>query len=485
VPSKTPLLDGQTRVLFEEMEPNKNDNLEYIFHPRSVAFAGVSGLGQMLLEAHLVAGFQGSIYPISQKQSNVMGLQCYTDVKDIPGPVDYVFASIPAPATPQFVQDCAAKGVKVIAFFTAGFSECDEAGKRLEAEIVQIARRSGMRLLGPNCMGIYCPSSGLAFALGLPQRSGPVGYFCQSGGNSAYGVRAAARKGAFFSKAISYGNACDLNECDFLEHFARDPETKVIAAYIEGVRDEQRFFKLLNEIVRVKPVIIAKGGRTESGAATATAHTGAPPASSKAWEEALKQANAIQVYSIDELADVVLPFLYMSPPKGRNATIVGLGGGASVIATDHCVTNGLSVPPFPEEIKQRLGAFVRLAAGNILINPIDPQPLPTGLAGIIRTVDGWDGIDMLFLRLPHNITPSYQDHKGSLEVMLDSARTNSKPTAIILDHVASPEAAQAVFEEEQRCWEAGLASFRSVQRASNALNKFLEYHQGRSRTGND
>lgn len=459
------------------MQRTESNSLEHIFHPRAIAFAGVSGLGQSLLEAHLLSGFQGSVYPISQKQSNVLGLQCYSNVKDIPGPVDYVFASIPAPATPRFVEDCAAKGVKLVGFFTAGFSESSEEGKLLEAEILQTARRNGLRLLGPNCMGIYCPASGLTFALGLSQQSGPVGFFGQSGGNSTYCVRASTRRGAFFSKAISYGNACDLNECDFLEHFSQDPQTRVIAAYIEGAKDRERFFRLLKETTRAKPVIVLKGGCTGPGAATAAAHTGSAPGSSQAWEEDLRRANAIQVYSIDELVDVVVSFLYLSPPRGRNASIIGLGGGASVIATDHCVRNGLFVPPLPPEIRQRLKSFIRQAAGNILINPIDPQPLPAGLPGIIRTLANWDGIDLLFLRLPHNITPSYQDSSTSLEPMIEAARTCGKPAAIILDHVVSPEAGQAAFEEEQRCWKAGVASFPSVDRASNAVSKFLKYQQ--------
>ncbi len=460
--------------------PQSND-LEYIFHPNSIAFAGVSRTGQALLESHLTSGFEGNMYPISRTLTEVLGLQCYTDIKEIAGQVDYVWATIPARSTPQFVEDCVDKGVKVASFFTAGFSEKDEEGARLEAEIVQIARNGGMRILGPNCMGIYCPSTGLTFAHGLPQQSGPIGYLCQSGGNSAYGVRIAVARGAYFSKAISYGNACDINECDLLEYLALDPETKIITAYIEGIKNRRRFFKLLREVTKVKPVIVLKGGHTAPGAATATAHTAALPFSKKNWNAHMRRARAIQVYSVDEMVDVVLPFIFMPPPKGRNVCVIGLGGGASVISADHCVRAGLSVPPLPEEIIQKIGEFILNPAGNIFVNPIDPQFAPGGLSGILKTVADWDGIDMLFLRIPHNITPFYRDPgRQALDMMISFAQESSKPVAIILDHVATPEAIQVFLDRQQLCADAGVASFPSVKRAANAMSKFIRYHQRRS-----
>ena len=463
------------------MKLTPSNDLEYIFHPNSIAFAGVSRTGQALLENHLTSGFEGNMYPISRSLTEVLGMQCYTDIKEIPDQVDYVWATIPAQATPQFIQDCVTKGVKVVSFFTAGFSEKDEEGAKLEAEIVQIARHGGMRILGPNCMGIYCPSTGLTFAHGLPQQSGSVGFICQSGGNSIYGVRAAVARGAYFSKVISYGNACDINECDLLEYLALDPETKIITAYIEGIKDRRRFFKLLREVTKAKPVIVLKGGHTAPGAATATAHTGALPFTAKNWNAHMKRAGAIQVYSVDEMVDVVLPFIHMSPPKGRNACIIGLGGGASVIAADHCVRAGLSVPPLPEKIIQKIGEFILNPAGNIFVNPIDPQFAPGGLTDITRTIADWDGIDMLFLRLPHSLTPFYRDPgRKALDMMISLAKESSKPVAIILDHVATPEVTQVFLERQQLCGDAGVASFPSVKRAANAMSKFIQYHQRRS-----
>lgn len=457
-----------------------DSDLNSLLRPRSIAFAGMSGVGRSMLEAHLVSGFSGQLYPISRAHSEVLGQRCYNEIHEIPGPVDYVFAGVPAEAACSFVDDCGRKGVKLIAFFTAGFGEVDLAGKGLEAELLAAARRHGVRILGPNCMGVYNPAAGLALALGLPQRAGPLGFFCQSGGNAAYCARAAARRGAFFSQAISYGNAVDLNECDFLEHFTHDPRTRVIGAYLEGVKDTRHFCALLAEAGRAKPVIVLKGGRTRAGGLAAAAHTGSAPLPAELWRRAMEDANAIEVNTIDELVDVALLFIYLKPFQGRNAAIVGLGGGASVVATDQCVGNGLTVPPFPETLRRELETSVRKAAGNILVNPTDPQPVPDGLGRMIRAIARWDGVDIILLRLPHNITPGYQDSRASWRAMLDTAGTCGKPAAMVLDHIASPEAAQAVFEEERQCWAAGLASFASVDSASRAVARLQRYYERRS-----
>ena len=193
-------------------------------------------------------GFPGDVYPVNHRGGEVLGRKIYTSVKDIPGPVDYVFLQIPAKATVEVIRDCGAKGVKLAAFFTAGFGESEiKGGSELEQELLRVARQGGVRLLGPNCMGFYCPAAKLAFAYELPQESGPVGVLCQSGGHSGHLVRAGAQRGIRFSKVVSYGNAADLNEADLLEYFTEDPETRIIIVYIEGVREGKRFFQALRK----------------------------------------------------------------------------------------------------------------------------------------------------------------------------------------------------------------------------------------------
>ncbi len=276
-------------------------SLDYLFHPRSVAIIGVSrdstqySPGRAFMQSLLGSGFKGKVYPVNPSGGEAFGLKIYPSVKDIPDRVDYVIAAIPARYTPQLVADCATKGVRAIHFFTSGFSEIEgDEGKRLESDMLTVARQSGIRILGPNWMGFYCPETGLTFAFNFPKQTGPLGIIAQSGGNSIYCVNEAATRSIYFSKVISYGNASDLNESDFLEYLTYDPETKIIAAYIEGVRDGSRFVRVLERAARLKPVIIFKAGTTETGTRAAAAHTSSMGGSRRIWESQLKQAGAIQ-----------------------------------------------------------------------------------------------------------------------------------------------------------------------------------------------
>jgi acyl-CoA synthetase (NDP forming) len=287
----------------------ETESLEYIFHPRSVAIIGVpsdpaSPSGGVLLDPFFELGFDGELYPVNLKGGEWRGLKMYPSLKEIPGPVDYAVVAIPASAAPKLMEECVEKRVKTVFFITAGFSEVGtEEGRRLENEITEIARSGGVRILGPNCFGIYCPKTKISSGLGLPKECGKVGFISQSGGSYFYTIREAASKGVRFSKAI--------------------PDTEIIAAYIEGVKDGQRFLKTLKAAVEVKPVIIYKGGYTEVGVNTAASHTGALAGEDAIWDAIFKQTGVIRVYSMDELIDVILLFLFMSPPKGRNVGVAG------------------------------------------------------------------------------------------------------------------------------------------------------------------
>ena len=464
--------------------------MKYIFNPRSIAVAGVSGdpndpLRELFLKPFIDFGFKGKIYPLNPKGGEIMGMKIYPSISDVPEPVDYVFAATPAPTTPQLIKDCVAKGVKVITLFTAGFSESGEQkGIELETEITRIARQGGVRLLGPNCLGIYCPSSRLSYNASFPRESGNVAFISQSGGNALYGVRAAASRGVRFSKAISYGNACDINETDLLDYLIHDPDTEIIAAYIEGVKDGTRFSQVLKKAARAKPVIILKGGCTDSGTRTAASHTGSMAGSNRVWDGLFKQAGAIQVQSVEELVDMILLFLYMPLPKGRNAGVVGVGGGANVQAADDCERAGLSLPPIPPKTRKMLGSLFATEAGTILRNPLDtmsPLLTPEQFSDTIRIVASWKGIDFLLLHIALDVGfPPFED-RNKLEflvgAMLDSAKRCNKPTAIVLHSASSAQSWHTLFKEQQRCYEAGFPVYPSIKHAASAISKFLKYHK--------
>ncbi len=241
------------------------------------------------------------------------------------------------------MQDCAAKGVKVVHLFTSGYSEIeDEAGKNLEDEVLNIARKAGIRIIGPNCMGFYCPSAGVTFAgeypeqEGFPRKAGWLGLISQSGGNCIFCIREASSRGVFFSKAISFGNAADINESDLLEYMTDDPETKIIAMYLEGLADAPRFTKALKRAVSMKPVIINKAGNSETGARMCASHTGAIAGSASTWRSLLKQAGAIQVESMSELVDISVAISHLPLPAGRNVAVDRLGWGSGRAGGGRC-----------------------------------------------------------------------------------------------------------------------------------------------------
>src|SRR4030042_1527708 len=267
--------------IFMREKGEDNANLDFVFNPRSVAIAGISltrgydAMAETYLRALIECKFNGPIYPLHPKGGEFRGLKLYPGVKDVPDLVDYVICCIPATAVPQLIRDCAAKGVKAVQFFTSGFGEngTDE-GIRLEAEVCALAKQGGIRLIGPNCMGVYAPKSGLSFAPDYPTARGQVSFVCQSGGNAIYFIRYAAQRGVRFSKVISFGTAADINENELLEYLTDDPDTGIIAVYIEGFKDGRRFSKALRKAAAVKPVIMMKGGRTEAGTRAVGAQTG-------------------------------------------------------------------------------------------------------------------------------------------------------------------------------------------------------------------
>src|SRR2546427_7845450 len=337
-------------------------SLDAIFPPRSVAIAGVStqqpgfaGVGLGFLLSLMELGFP-AVYPVNPKYQEVEGLKCYASVLDIEGPVDHVISSVPARIVPQLVEDCIAKGVRSVHFFTAGFRETgDDEMADLETQVVGRLTGAGIRVFGPNCMGLYVPESKLAVMPGFPAESGPVGFISQSGGNAGEMIYTAAVRGIRFSKVVSYGNASDIDESELLSCLARDPKTNVICAYIEGVKDGRRFVQALRDAAAAKPVVGLKGGRTAAGTRAVMSHTASLAGSLAVFDSLCRQLNAVRVNSVEEMADLAGAFRYMSAPAGPGVAVVGGGGGFSVFAADEIDDAGLECPVLPENTQKALG----------------------------------------------------------------------------------------------------------------------------------
>jgi acyl-CoA synthetase (NDP forming) len=297
-----------------------------------------------------------AIYPVNPKYDDVLGLRCYPDLVSIPGVVDHVVVSIPAESAMALLDECAAKGVKSVHFFTAGFGESGfEARAELERQMLERARAAGFRIVGPNCVGLFVPRSRLVNTIGAPLEPGPIAFLSQSGGHAQELPADGGPRGLRFSKVVSYGNALDVDESELLGYLDQDSETEIIAAYIEGVKDGRRFLSVLREAAARKPVVIYKGGRTEAGRRAALGHTASLTSSVAVFEGVCRQTNSIQVESLDEMIDVLVALRFVNPlPRGRRVALIGAGGGPSVLAGDEIEKAGLKMPQLSKEVQEEL-----------------------------------------------------------------------------------------------------------------------------------
>ncbi|MGC9325713.1 MAG: acetate--CoA ligase family protein [Desulfomonilia bacterium] len=359
------------------------DSFERIFHPESIAIMGVSEkwnlFGNGVLDSHLEIGFPGTIYPVNSRGGQYRDLKIYTTLDEIPEPVDFAIIAVPADAVPPALEQCRQKGVAGAEVLSAGFSETGTAeGASLEREIQEIAAR-GIRVIGPNCFGIYCPESGLTMLPGadFSREKGPVAFTSQSGGMSADFAQIGKWMGVRFSKVISFGNGADLRENELLNYFGQDPETKIITMYIEGVKEGREFLEVLKQASREKPVIINKGGLSEAGSRAVESHTASLGGSRVIWESVLRQAGAIQVGDLWELAQAALAFSMLPIREYRGITFAGAGGAFGVSAGDSAERFGMELPLLDSEISEKI-MEVLPRPGSSARNPIDAANPFTG-----------------------------------------------------------------------------------------------------------
>ena len=328
--------------------------LDYFFKPESMVIVGASDVegtfGSRYLKALIDIGFKGRLYAVNHKGYQSFGLKIYRSVLDIPDPVDLACICVSAKYAPDTLRDCLKKGVKAAIILSAGFSEYDEEGKKLEKEIVEIAQQ-GIRVMGPNCFGTYCPAGGVTIVPGghFPKDSGGVSLLTQSG-QLAEGLTAPAfGEGIRYSKVASYGNACNTNEADLLEYLMDDPDTQLFSSYLEGVRDGRRFFNIARSYRGKKPIIIWKVGLTNIGASAASSHTGSMAGESIIWDTFFRQTGAIKVETREELIDTTIGFSCLPEGIGPGVAYISGGGAGTVVGADECERAGMHMPAFPAE----------------------------------------------------------------------------------------------------------------------------------------
>ncbi len=369
---------------------NNEPLFDHIFNPRSVAIVGASPQDLATL-AQVSTKIRDRLFLVNPKYNEVRGKKCYPSLSAVEAEIDYAILIVSAHILLPVLEECIQKGVKVAQIYTAGFSETGIPERiDLEKKLKQAAQGK-IRLIGPNCFGVYCPRSGLAIVPEAPEEEGHVGVVAQSGSVAESFSYFAKAKNLRFSKVVSYGNAVDLDGPDFLEYLADDPDTEMIAFYVEGTQNAERLKKALTKASRQKPVVAIKGGMTEQGMRAAASHTGSLTGTPELWRSLFRQAGSIQVESFDEMVNTIMALNHSPLPSGRALSIITNSGGFSVIQTDLCLKAGMEVPRFSRETADKLRALVPLA-GTSIGNPLDAWPIyynissSGNIADIIRIV---------------------------------------------------------------------------------------------------
>jgi acyl-CoA synthetase (NDP forming) len=356
-------------------QPNISQQFAPLFAPRTVAVVGASTKGTALPNVFIRRirefGFDGRIFPIHPSAAQIDGLPAYRSLADTPEPVDYAYIAISAAQVPDIL--AAANGhVRFAQVVSSGFGEVEE-GKDLQEQLVRAARTGGLRMLGPNCLGIYTPRGRVTFTEIGPREVGPVGIVSQSGGLGTDIIRRGMNRGLTFSGLVTVGNSADIGPNDLLEFYLADAQTKVVGLYIESAQDGRRMFEVLRAARASKPVVVLKGGRTRQGRMAAASHTGSLAGDDRVWIALARQTGCILVDTLDQFIDTLLIFQALTPRPGRptsRVVLFGNGGGTSVLATDFFARVGLDVAPFEQSTITALAAL-KLPPGTSITNPVD------------------------------------------------------------------------------------------------------------------
>lgn len=473
-------------------QPSQPPALDYIFRPSSLAIAGVSAKesaqamgGVNFLNALIETGFPGPISLIHPTATAIRGFRCYPRVTDVPGDLDYVISSVSARFVPELLEDCIARGVKVLHLFTAGFTETGEQDRAdMEQAVVARAREAGIRLIGPNCMGLYVPAQRLAMMAGQPPEPGPVGMLSQSGMNAGEFVRYGLPRGLRFSKVISFGNGADLKAADFFDYLADDPETEIIGAYLEGIQDGPRLAAAMRKAGAAKPTIVLKGGRTDAGQRAAQSHTASLAGSAQVFDALCKQAGIVRVESLDDLVDTVVAFRFAAKAAGPNVVVVGAGGGASVLAADDLASAGLQLPQLLPATQDLLRGVTH-EAGTSIRNPIDTTSVfdDDGFNATLGACAAAPNVDVILYHTgfgwgPNVRLPGIRERMAKQVATLGRIQEESGKPVLVAIRPATNEAGWEQSNDFQElAWHAGLATFPSIARAANALARVLAWQR--------
>ncbi|MHB8377138.1 MAG: CoA-binding protein [Dehalococcoidia bacterium] len=473
--------------------PVPPDRLHRALNPRTAVVVGSKKAdGYMWLRNY--STFTGQLYSVQIDPNEIPGIEAlgvtnYTSLLDVPGEIDYVMLAVPRPVAPSVLADCAKKDVGAVALFTSGFAETGEAeGIRLQDELLRIAREGDVALIGPNCMGLYSRKLGIRQSAEQGSgEAGDVGFISQSGTHAINFALVGEQHGVRVSTSVSIGNAIVLDVPDYLDYLAGDADTKVIAMYIEGVKDGPRFVRSLRRACSIKPVVVWKGGVTAAGARATASHTGSLATSSAVFSAVLRQAGALAADSLEDTIDVVKALLYAAPATGRRMGLMAMTGGQSVVITDAFVAAGLDVPRLSEASYAELASFFNIIGGSYQ-NPLDMGGT-IGFGGSAQTLgklfgilDADPNVDAIAMEMASGfLARRWQADPASLDGLLDMLVEHQKRSAKPFVTVLQPQhVEEIVAQARRRMQDRGLAVFPSFERAARALNRAIDYHRVRA-----
>jgi len=451
-------------VLFEELRP--------FLHPQGIALIGASahpeklGYGVLRNLIHPEWGFPGPVYPVNPKAKEILGLPVYPTIADVPDPVDLALIIIPAPAVPQTVRACGERGIKGVIILSGGFKELGEEGERLQQEIVSIARQYGMRLIGPNCIGIMDTTIPLntTFVRSQPL-PGRVAFISQSGALCGTAIDLSQARGWGFSRMYSLGNQADVTETDFLQVLAQDEHTDVICLYVEEIRDGRTFYQVAREVTRHKPVLLLKAGRTDAGREAAQSHTGSLAGDVVAYRAACEDAGVQWCDSLQEMLESAMALAHNPPLPGRRIAVVTNAGGPSTLAADGLAEKGFQVAHVRPETQARLRQFLPPAAQVTsvvdMLGAAGPEQYRRTLEAVFEDPNV-DGV------LTIHVTQATVDPEALVQTLVEVKRAVRKPMVLSMPGQAS--VAQAWFKAHRE----GLPTVTYPEDAVRAL-----WHLGR------
>jgi acetate---CoA ligase (ADP-forming) len=461
-----------------------SSDFDSLFHPKHIAFIGASEksrFGAMLyLPAFKESIWANTFYPVNPKYDSILDWKCYPSVLDIPYPVDTAYISVKTKFIPQVLKECVQKNIKWAIIFSSGFSETgDEDGLRLEGVIKNIIKKSNTRIIGPNCLGPFNGSTGMAFSFisfkGIP---GGVSFMSQSGGHLNQLLDTGFKRDIRFRYGISFGNQIDLNAIDFLKYYREDRKTNVIAAYLEsfGSGSGYDFYKELKKTTKQKPVIIWKGGYTKDGSRAAFSHTGAISSDFHLWNSMVKQTGACIVRDNEEFWNAIKTFELLFPKfllDGRRFGIVTPGGGSSVNTTDLFNYHQLIVPELTQESQEKISQVLPYENVNIK-NPVDLGALGFVVdvfIDCIKIVKEDPYIDGIILPLwPHFIYSHVFKRVAELQ------KTTRKPLVICMPSISdSIELAQRFSSAKKYLHQKRILYYFNLRDAAKSLSLFCDY----------